>query len=392
MVEQLMEIIAARTLRAPDFSHLGDRFGAWSVGTPAQQLDFAIALCALAVPCLHEGGDSTPGDGADALLCFIANMPAWLVQGVAEVPEFRDDIMRAWEEPWADLYVSICNTVHDVWAHLLGPESAEDAQVMLAVDSWKAHRILDYGAGAGHFSLSLAAQGCQVDAFDVDIVKCAFLRYRVERQGLASQVRVGVIEGPYDVALAINVLDHLLDPAAAVELIAESTRAGGACVILAAFPSDGWHQADPEVVVRCASAVQRHFQPSLSSCPSLPWLEVYQRRGANPAVGLGPGTYPCLHPKSVLREETGEGQVVLSAEACFTQDCALDLPTAALCRQMTGAATIREIAGDLEIDVPDLIDFCRFLHQSGHVFWLDTDLHEPDRHSLTGEDHGRRLA
>lgn len=79
-------------------------------------------------------------------------------------------------------------------------------------------RVLDVGCGVGRWSGWLAARGARVMGVDLSSTMIAEARQRTHRAGLCGRCRFAVQDlaeldagGPYDLVLAVTVLQHVLD-------------------------------------------------------------------------------------------------------------------------------------------------------------------------------------
>jgi SAM-dependent methyltransferase len=90
---------------------------------------------------------------------------------------------------------------------------------------------LDYGAGIGSGGLLFARHGCAVDLADISSLLLRFAGSRFARRGLP----VGLIDlrsaplpaARYDLITVMDVIEHLVDPVAAVEQLHRALRPGG---------------------------------------------------------------------------------------------------------------------------------------------------------------------
>ncbi|WP_434628056.1 class I SAM-dependent methyltransferase [Chromobacterium sp. CV08] len=366
MLDELKQIVGRLLDEAVDMAPLRQRFGPGrEPASPAQVAEFAALYCAqaLAQAPADVGADTAAEEGGWSLLHFIAELPAPIADEIGRITDFRETVERAWLEPQADAYVGLCNATHDVWAHLLGQESADDARILAALDRRAGIATLDFGAGCGHFATQLAMGGARVDVVEVDPVKLAFLQFRSRRLGL--DIHCGMRDAPYQQILAINVLDHLRDPDAALQQLTEGLQAGGLLHLLAEFPADGWHQADPAKVQACAALLNRHY---VRQAPSdVPWLDSYTRAAAPQAVF---GGRPALHPRASLIPQQGKPEIILSSTAFYARPCALDHQTAMLCGELDGSRTLQTLSTDLDLELDELAAFCDFLQQHGQLTWF----------------------
>ncbi len=371
MTVELKEIIQRRTGTLPDVSTLRRLFGeSWQPISPADTFNFAKRYCQLALQMPRELAKDVAEQGADALIKFIAEFPSVLEQEILSLAAFHGEIKSAWEEPHVSIFVALCNTVHDVWAHLVGPEAKDDGAIEMQLLSTHVSTALDYGAGAGHFSLVLAGHGVAVDVVEVDPVKVEFLRFRASMAKLDDKIRLGSHRTHYDMIVAINVLDHMEQPLSAIRFFANHLHAGGILYTLAAFPNDGWHQADPKAIESCAEVLWRHF--ALSAIPTvIPWFDGFIRRGELSDTTDFCARYPCLHPKAQFQPEAGTTDSLLISKSFYTKPCSLNNDCIELCREFDGTRTLGDLAAEMECNPEELISFCRFLEAQRQFCWLD---------------------
>lgn len=368
MLEELQAIVAARCVRKPAAQAMLARFGkAWRAEAPRDVRAFASAYCAEALPLLRRGDDSAAGLGADLLLQFLADLPAEVASRIDAVADFAPAAARAWLEPVGDAFVALSCTVHDVWAHLLGPESQEDELVLGELLRHAPSTAFDFGCGAGHFAHALARHGVDVEGAELDPVKAAFFRYRARHADLAQRMRLQPDGAAVDLVLAINVLDHLEEPAEAVELLAQRLRPGGRLCVLAAFPNDGWHQNDPDAVARCGQSLWRRFEPAPGPPCAVPWMERFAWR-RQPSGDSLERRHPCLHPAARLEPAPSGGHHLVTPSP-YALPCHLNDDAAELCRHLDGSRSVAALARILQIDAAELDEFCDYLHTTRQLYW-----------------------
>jgi 2-polyprenyl-6-hydroxyphenyl methylase/3-demethylubiquinone-9 3-methyltransferase len=93
-------------------------------------------------------------------------------------------------------------------------------------------RILDIGCGGGVFSEALARGGAQVVAFDASERSLEAAREHAESAGLQIEYRVAraedfVPEGEFDAVMAVDILEHVDDVDATLEMAAAALASGG---------------------------------------------------------------------------------------------------------------------------------------------------------------------
>jgi hypothetical protein len=368
MLADLKDIIEKRVRCPMDLGALRDRFGDQPLDSPARSVEFATAYCRAALPCILEEPDiSVAGQGADLLIRFVAQLPDDLCNSIDRLARFVPPAERAWREPVMDDYVGLCCAVHDIWAHLVGPESEEDRDIVRNLLASPARHAIDFGAGAGHFAHELAAHGVEVDVVEIDSVKRAFLAFRAEQSGLGHMMRIGARRVVYDLGIAINVLDHMEDPAEVVRYFAVRLPPGARLWTLAAFPTDGWHQSDDSAIDRCAEALWEHFLPECRNAPHVPWLESFTRRAskepnADPRI-------PKLHAAAQWKLSADDG-TILNVDSRFCRPCVLNSDAAEICRELDGRECLESVAQRTGVDVDDLLNLCDHLRGLRLITWF----------------------
>ncbi|WP_374674261.1 class I SAM-dependent methyltransferase [Ideonella sp.] len=335
---------------------------------PADVLDMAQALCQGAATFLRDDARTVAQKGADALIRFVAGLPAHLADAVRRVPAQTSPACKAWIEPQLNAYVSLGCTVNEVWAHLIGPESGVDDGVARAL-LWHGPRtVLDFGCGGGHFAQLMAEAGAEVDGLDIDPVKIAFFQFRSRLYSLQSRMRVGRQRETYDMVMALNVLDHLQDPRPALDLFRSCLPPSHVLCTVAAFPHDGWHQSQRELVVDCGQRLWQDFTLSAIDEGLPPWMDCWVRRPlGQPAPSLDPATVPRLNPGSTLHHGDAGG-ATLYANRFYSQPLLLDPDSAATCLHFDGQQSVAQIAQRAEVDVEDLLCLCETLMTTGHLY------------------------
>lgn len=120
------------------------------------------------------------------------------------------------------------NLVH--W-HANYGEVLARVKAMQFIQSKQKTNVLDFGSGIGSTAMLFAVNGLKVTAADVSDVLLLYVKYRMERHGLA----IGIINlsesalpaNEYDAVTAIDVLEHIEEPKKVLHAIALSLREGG---------------------------------------------------------------------------------------------------------------------------------------------------------------------
>lgn len=127
------------------------------------------------------------------------------------------------------------------------PEYRDQIMPMLAAELAGADDIIDIGCGEGQAARLLAAGGSAVVGVDSTRAQIAAARQRggPPRYCMASAEALPVVDGAFDAALAVLVLEHLDDLESAIGEVARVLRPGGRfCLFLnhpvTQTPGSGW--------------------------------------------------------------------------------------------------------------------------------------------------------
>lgn len=142
-----------------------------------------------------------------------------------------------------------------------------------------ARSVLDYGAGAGDFSMYMAYKGLDAVYADVDGVLPEFADLRYKARGDVD-VDIRPIESPdstpadvvnaVDAAICLEVIEHLPDPESVIDGFSKAINPGG--VLITSWTFTDWSDDDDDVYTPChinlgsarsrevAEYVQRDFE------------------------------------------------------------------------------------------------------------------------------------
>lgn len=104
-------------------------------------------------------------------------------------------------------------------------------------------RVYDFGCGVGTDALFLVTHGYKVTLVDVDGPTWRFAQHRFARRGLkakfvASSAALPTPDGPYDIVVSFDVLEHVPDPLAVARRLVSELRDSGVFVHEATFHDD----------------------------------------------------------------------------------------------------------------------------------------------------------
>jgi 2-polyprenyl-3-methyl-5-hydroxy-6-metoxy-1,4-benzoquinol methylase len=124
------------------------------------------------------------------------------------------------------------NLFENLWSHATEP-AAHAANVALLdyAQQIGALEYLDFGAGVGSTAILFAQHGFKVTLAEISPLALAFARWRLQRRGLSAEF-IDLNHQPlprerYAFVTAVNVLEHLFDPAVEVQPISAALVENG---------------------------------------------------------------------------------------------------------------------------------------------------------------------
>ena len=140
-------------------------------------------------------------------------------------------------------------------------------------------RVFEFGHGAGSTAILFARHGFELSLGDVSPAYRALAEHRLALRGLPAEFldlkREEPAEGAYDVAVSLDVLEHIEDPLPPLRLLWRCLRDGGLLVLNIAF---GVHPDNPEHLLPFRTGVQDRIRAlGFERIPN-PWLLVYYKR------------------------------------------------------------------------------------------------------------------
>jgi SAM-dependent methyltransferase len=141
------------------------------------------------------------------------------------------------------------------------------------------HRVFEFGHGAGSTAILFARHGFALTLGDVNDGYRDLTRHRLALRGLTAEfvdLRTSLPQpGAFDVAVSLDVLEHLWDPMGAMRTLWMSLREGGVLILNIAF---GRHAHHPEHRLRWRTGVlDRIRSVGFERVPN-PSLLVYYKR------------------------------------------------------------------------------------------------------------------
>src|SRR5215813_9562729 len=120
---------------------------------------------------------------------------------------------------------------------------------------------LDFGSGIGSGAILFARYGMDVACADISSSLLAFSRWRFQKRHLNARL-IDLKKGPlprsaFDLVTAMDVFEHLTDPAGSVDQIWETLRPGG--FLYGLFACDG-EDARPQHIVHDFEPVFRRLR------------------------------------------------------------------------------------------------------------------------------------
>jgi len=122
-----------------------------------------------------------------------------------------------------------------VWWHAVDEGvGAANVEILDYAARCGARHYLDFGSGVGANAILFARQGLNVTLADVSRTMLEFARWRLERRGLKATYiylrQQDLPRGHFDFATAVDVFEHLVNPAAEMRRLSASLRPGGVMV------------------------------------------------------------------------------------------------------------------------------------------------------------------
>jgi 2-polyprenyl-3-methyl-5-hydroxy-6-metoxy-1,4-benzoquinol methylase len=99
-------------------------------------------------------------------------------------------------------------------------------------------RLLEIGPGRGDFAFWMKRAGFTVDVIEMDAVSCQFLRDVIQVNAIQSSDVCGTLQslGQYNVIALWQVIEHLSDPWAVVDILSDHLLPGGLLIIATPNP------------------------------------------------------------------------------------------------------------------------------------------------------------
>ncbi len=132
--------------------------------------------------------------------------------------------------------------------------------------------MLDFGCGVGARSLLFQAHGFDTCAADISSLMLDFTKSRLQQRGLQPAItdlkEAQLPEDAFDVVTAMDVFEHVQDPAETVAQLAPSIRTGG--ILFGRFAAD----IDPER----PSHIATDFEPAFERLAELGFSLLWEDR------------------------------------------------------------------------------------------------------------------
>ena len=150
------------------------------------------------------------------------------------------DSKREWEssarktpDQIADFYRGAVSYLFEhLWWHVTDVETnSANVEIMVYARQLGAMEYLDFGSGIGANAILFARGGLRVTLADISGAMLDFARWRLARRGLAATYidlnRSSLPAERFDLISAVDVFEHLPDPALTMRQLGEALRIGG---------------------------------------------------------------------------------------------------------------------------------------------------------------------
>ncbi len=180
-------------------------------------------------------------------------------------PHDRQSIERFYDENQAEIYELMG------W-HILSDDLSPLAYVTALEFAQRngCRSCLDFGAGVGSGSLLFARHGFAVGLADISSPLLDFSRWRFQLRGLPANFvdlkNSALPSQSFDIVTAMDVFEHLADPAEAIEALAAALRPGG--FLFGRFGDEPNEERPLHVV--------EDFEASFARLPALGFVQVWQ--------------------------------------------------------------------------------------------------------------------
>lgn len=205
---------------------------------------------------------------------------------LAEVGRCARNAMDATREEWVGkvnprdrqavekFYDESQRTLHELmWWHALAWDTSPLAYVM-ALEFARlrnCRKCLDFGAGVGSGAILFARHGFEVALADISAPMLRFSEWRFRRRRLSAQFmdlkERALPKQAFDLITAMDVFEHLFDPAAVAERLWESLKPGG--FLFARFGTEETEEDQPQHIVH-------DFEPTFQRMRELGFVQVWQ--------------------------------------------------------------------------------------------------------------------
>ncbi len=177
------------------------------------------------------------------------------------------------------------------WWHARDNNSgaALQAQALQAALAHHAHRVLDFGSGIGSLGLLFAEHGMETTLAEINPRLHDYARWRFARRGLTAHCIDPQVQplppDAFDFISAIDVLEHLPDPAQVLADLAAALRPGGAMFLHMPATPDAMH---PMHLWHGTAVVLEHLRRSGLWLVQADDTTLLVRRGEGPRYALAP--------------------------------------------------------------------------------------------------------